>query len=58
MALKFLQRSLELGFRDYRWALIDPLMNPLQNDEKYKSLINTLKSTIAAMRNRVKAENL
>ncbi len=58
MALKFLQRSLELGFREYRWALIDPLMNPLQNDEKYKSLINTLKSTIAAMRNHVKAENL
>ncbi|MFA5804049.1 MAG: tetratricopeptide repeat protein [Melioribacteraceae bacterium] len=58
MALKFLQRSLELGFREYRWALIDPLMNSLQNDEKYKSLINTLKSTIATMRNRVKAENL
>ena len=58
MALKFLQRSLELGFREYRWALIDPLMTSLRNDEKYKSLINTLKSTIAAMRDRVKAENL
>lgn len=57
IALRFFQRSLELGFREYRWALIDPLMASLRNDEKYKSLINTLKSTIAAMRNRVKAEN-
>lgn len=58
MALKFLQRSLELGFREYRWAVIDPLMSSLSDDEKYKSLINTLKSKITAMRNRVKAENL
>jgi len=58
MALKFLQRSLELGFREYRWALIDPLMTSLRNDEKYKSMINALKSKITAMRNRVKAENL
>lgn len=58
MALKFLQKSLELGFREYRWALIDPLMTSLRNDEKYKSLINALKSKITAMRNRVKAENL
>ena len=58
LALKFLQRSLELGFREYRWALNDPLMTSLRNDEKYKSLINTLKSKIAAMRNRVKVENL
>jgi len=58
MALKFLKRSLELGFREYRWALNDPLMTSLRNDEKYKSLINTLKSKIAAMRHRVKTENL
>lgn len=58
IALKFLQRSLELGFREYRWALIDPLMSSLYNDDKYKSFISTLKSTISAMRNRVKAENL
>ena len=57
-ALKFLQRSLELGFREYRWAFIDPLMTPLRNDKKYKSLINIQKFKIAAMRNRVKAENL
>ncbi len=57
-SLRLLKLAIELGFRDYRWILIDPLFTPLRNNEEFKLLITKLKSQIDRMRKRVMVENL
>jgi protein kinase/serine/threonine-protein kinase len=58
LAIKFLHRSLEIGFHDHRWAMVDPIMKSLQYNYGYQSFLTRLKSSINFMRNRVKAKKL
>ena len=52
-AYKWLQRSIDAGGRDYRWASADPLLENLRGDEKFKQMVADVKARVDEMRKRV-----
>ncbi len=57
-AIQVLSRAVELGYRNYRWFSVDPMMVPLRNNPEFFTLAAKLKSEYEKMRSRVKTENL
>lgn len=58
LAISLLKRSLEVGFRDYRWMSIDPLLSALRVNPEVISLTTTINNRINEMRKHVETENL
>jgi len=52
-AYKWLQKSIDAGGRDYRWVAVDPLLENLRGDEKFKQMIADVKAKVDEMRKRV-----
>jgi protein kinase/serine/threonine-protein kinase len=48
-SLKWLQTSIDNGWRLYRISLIDPLLENIRNEEKFKRMMTDLKEKVAAM---------
>lgn len=53
-ALRWLQQAIDAGWRDYRWAMLDPAFGTLHNDEQFKAMMAQLKAQVDEMRDRVK----
>ena len=53
LAYKWLQQAINYGWRQYELSLIDPLLENLRNDDRFKEMMNNLKNMVAAMRNRI-----
>ncbi len=60
-AYKWLQKAIDTGWRDYRYAQIDPLLENLRDDDRFKQMMAYVKAQVEEMRKRVdemeKAEN-
>lgn len=52
-AYKWLQKAVNRGWRLYNWAQMDPLLENLRNDEKFKSIITYMQSDVDRMRERL-----
>ncbi|MBI3005464.1 MAG: protein kinase [Ignavibacteriales bacterium] len=52
-AYKWLQKAMDAGWRDYRFASIDPLFENLRNDEQFKQMMAQVKAMVDEMRKRV-----
>ncbi len=50
---KWLQKAVNRGCRLYNWAQVDPLLENLRNDEKFKSIITYMQSDVDRMRERM-----
>jgi len=55
-AYAWLERAIDAGWRDYRLGILDPLMENLRNDERYKLMMATVKGMIDQMRRRAESE--
>ncbi len=55
-AYKWLQKAIDAGWRDYRWGLIDPLLESLRNDEQFQQMMAQVKTKVDEERK--KAESL
>ncbi|MCX5800824.1 MAG: protein kinase [Candidatus Eisenbacteria bacterium] len=55
-AYAWLERAIDAGWRDYRLGSLDPLMENLRNDERFKLMMATTKGMIDQMRKRAEAE--
>jgi len=55
-AYLWLERAIDAGWRDYRLGSVDPLMENLRDDERYKLMMATVKGMIDQMRRRVEKE--
>jgi hypothetical protein len=53
-AYKWLQKAIDAGWREYRWAATDPLLENLRNDDKFKQMMADVKAKVDEMRKRVK----
>ncbi|MBI4429016.1 MAG: tetratricopeptide repeat protein [Ignavibacteriales bacterium] len=45
-AYSWLQKAIDAGWRNYRWGLIDPLLQNLQNDEQLKQMMAQVKAMV------------
>lgn len=45
-AYKWLEKAIENGFRFYAWAQIDPLLENLREEEKFKNIMKQLKTRL------------
>jgi serine/threonine protein kinase/tetratricopeptide (TPR) repeat protein len=52
-AYKWLQKAVDAGWRDYRLATLDPSMENLHSDGKFKQIVADLKTKVDEMRKRV-----
>jgi tetratricopeptide (TPR) repeat protein len=52
-AYKWLQKAIDAGWRGYRWAATDPLLENLRNDDKFKRMMADVKAMVDKMRKRV-----
>jgi TolB-like protein/Flp pilus assembly protein TadD/predicted Ser/Thr protein kinase len=52
-AYKWLQKAIDAGWRTYRWAMTDPLLENLRGDDKFKQMIADVKAMVDEMRKRV-----
>jgi TolB-like protein/Tfp pilus assembly protein PilF len=52
-ALHWLQKAIDMGFRDYRWCAIDPLMQGLRTSTEFTRTLERLSAAVAQMRERV-----
>ena len=52
-ALRWLQKAVDAGWRDYRYILRYPLLENIRDDERFKRIIDDIKAKIAEMRRRV-----
>jgi tetratricopeptide (TPR) repeat protein len=57
-AINLLHRAFELGYRDYRWIMVDPAFDTLRNNPEFVSIVTSIKLKIDEMRNHVKNDNL
>ncbi len=55
-ALQWLQKAIDNGWRDYRWSQRDPLLENIHNDERFKHMMDQLKSEIGEMRKKVEGQ--
>ncbi len=52
-AYKWLQKAVDAGWRYYNWAQVDPMLENLWGDEKFKTIMTFLKNDIDRMRERM-----
>jgi eukaryotic-like serine/threonine-protein kinase len=52
-ALKWLQKAVDAGYRNYRYLSRYPLLENIRDDERFKRIINDTKAKVAEMRRRV-----
>ena len=52
-AYAWLQKAVDAGERDYRWAAMDPLLENLRGDDKFKQMMADVKAKVDEMRKRV-----
>jgi len=52
-ALKWLQKAVDNGWRDYRYLSKYPLLENIRDDERFKRIIDDTKAKVAEMRRRV-----
>jgi len=57
-AVAWLRTAVERGWRDYRWARIEPMYASLRGDPGFQDLMNTLRERIEGMRLRAKERGL
>ncbi len=57
-AVAWLRTAVERGWRDYRWAKIEPMYESLRSDSGFQDLMNDLRARIEAMRLRAKERGL
>ena len=50
-AVKFLQLTIDKGYRDYRWLLFDPMLEDLKDYPAFITVVNNLKKQVKVMRN-------
>lgn len=48
-----LQKAIDAGWIEYRWGRIDPLLENLHNDERFKQMMAQVKAKVDQMRKRV-----
>lgn len=51
-AYKWLQKAIDAGWRNYRWAEIDPLLENMRNEDRFKQMIADVKAKVDEMRKR------
>jgi eukaryotic-like serine/threonine-protein kinase len=52
-ALKWLQKAVDAGWRNYRYILRDPTLENIRDDARFKQIIDITKAKLAEMRERV-----
>ncbi len=52
-AYKWLQKAIDAGWRSYREAMTDPLLENLRSEDKFKQMMANVKSNVDEMRKRV-----
>jgi TolB-like protein/Flp pilus assembly protein TadD len=55
-AYKWLQQTIDSGFRNYRFSLIDPLLENLHGDERFKQMMTEVTKQVDEMRKRAEAQ--
>ncbi|HEY2934096.1 MAG TPA: tetratricopeptide repeat protein [Acidobacteriota bacterium] len=54
-ACSWLEKAVDTGFRNYRFALIDPTLENLKEDARFRSLMDRVKKQVEEMRRRVES---
>jgi TolB-like protein/Tfp pilus assembly protein PilF len=49
-AYKWLQEAINKGWRFYRWSLNEPLFENIRNEDRFKKMMNNVKSMVDSMR--------
>jgi TolB-like protein/Flp pilus assembly protein TadD len=52
-ALRWLEKAVDAGWRDYRYISRNPLLENIRDDERFKRIIDDTKAKVAEMRRRV-----
>jgi protein kinase/serine/threonine-protein kinase len=52
-AYEWLQKAIDAGWIEYRWGMIDPLLESLHNDERFVQMMAQVKAKVDQMRQRV-----
>lgn len=55
-AFSWLEKAIDAGWRDFRLAMLDPLLDSLRDDEQFKLSMAMVKGMIDQMRRRVEKE--
>lgn len=55
-AYRWLMEAIDRGWRNYRWASIDPQLENLHNDEKFQKMMADVKAKVDEMRRRAESE--
>ena len=52
-AYRWLQKAIAAGWRNYRWTEIDPLLENMRNEDRFKEMMADVKTRVEEMRRRV-----
>ncbi len=52
-AVRWLQKAVDAGWREYHYASRYPLFENIRDDERFKRIMNETKAKVAEMRRRV-----
>ncbi len=52
-AYEWLQQAIAAGWIEYRWGMIDPLLENLQHEERFRQMLAQVKAKVDQMRKRV-----
>jgi hypothetical protein len=55
-AYRWLEKTIDAGWRGYDWSLRDPLLENLHNDDRFKKMMEKVKAMVDEMRKRVEKE--
>ena len=53
LAYKWFQQAINNGWRQYKMTLNDPLFENIRNEDRFKTMINNIRQTVFAMRNKI-----
>jgi hypothetical protein len=51
---QWIRRAIDMGFRDYRWAAIDPLLENVRRTKEFTRLMNGIAVKVQEMRTRAR----
>jgi serine/threonine protein kinase/Tfp pilus assembly protein PilF len=54
-AREWLQKSIDAGYRDVGWLMMDPLFDNLHNDARFKEMMAQLQTTVDGIRKQIEA---
>ncbi|HXG00575.1 MAG TPA: hypothetical protein VNL69_07305, partial [Bacteroidota bacterium] len=57
-AVSWLRTAVERGWRDYRWATLEPMFESLRSRPDFRALMDDLRARLAAMRQRAQERGL